>query len=75
MCLRVESIGIVGDVRKKTKERKPRNWVKGARLGQCEAETHKCLLTTLENQEGSLSLLSCKMGVIIPFLLPPLGYL
>lgn len=74
MCLHVESTGIVGNVREE-KKRKPRNCVKGARLGQCEAETRKCSLTTLENQKGSLSFLSCKMGIIILFLLSHLGCL
>lgn len=61
----VASTGILG----KRKKRKSRTFVKGALLGQREAEICKCLLMTLEKQEGSLGLLSCKMGVTIPSLL------
>lgn len=65
MCLHVESTGIVGNVREE--KEKPRNCVKGARLGQCEAETRKCSLTTLENQKAASVSLSCKMGNNNPF--------
>lgn len=47
----------------RNKKRKLGACAKGALLDHCEAETHKQSLTTLENPEGSVSLLSCKMGV------------
>lgn len=65
MCLHVESTGIVGNVREE-KKRKPRNCVKGARLGQCEAETRKCSLDNTGEPKGQPQFLSCKMGIIIP---------